>query len=477
MRFKAVAFTGNGAPIYDLGRGEVLARGVIPPSTSGGSQVLVDPEGRAVITLGAAPFPDGSLCGGTGGQATWSYPSLWPGLHASHEAPKPERLGEVIGTTRLLGGFVTPKGSEAGPLWCINGNMGNVYLFTSDGLFVATLFEDARVGKAWQMPVAERGMSLGGISPYDEHFWPTINQSPDGRIYLVYNKEACSLVRVDGLETLRRLPPQPLQVTAEDLAKLQSNRIAREERRRLEQGGGRMAVPLRSVAPSVDGKLDEWNGAPWVEIEKRGVGAYFDSNSKPYDVRGSVAVADGQLFAAWKTGDRELLRNSGEMPVALFKTGGALELMIGANSEADAGRRAPVAGDLRLLVTQVKGETRALVYRPVAPGTPAEQRVPFSSPSRTFVFDKVEDVSARVKLATDGKGNFEVSVPLSVLGLEPKPGAKIRGDIGVLRGNGVQTLSRNYWSNKATGIVSDIPSEAELVPSLWGIWEFTRPSQ
>jgi hypothetical protein len=38
----------------------------------------------------------------------------------------------------------------------------------------------------------------------------------------------------------------------------------------------------------------------------------------------------------------------------------------------------------------------------------------------------------------------------------------------------VQVLSRLYWSNKATGIVSDIPSEAELQPSLWGVWEFGR---
>ena len=25
-----------------------------------------------------------------------------------------------------------------------------------------------------------------------------------------------------------------------------------------------------------------------------------------------------------------------------------------------------------------------------------------------------------------------------------------------------------YWSNKATGITADVPSEAELTPGLWG---------
>ena len=58
-----------------------------------------------------------------------------------------DRPGEVIGTTRLLGGFVTPQNSDAGPIWCINGNMGNMYLFTADGLFVAQLFQDMRRGR------------------------------------------------------------------------------------------------------------------------------------------------------------------------------------------------------------------------------------------------------------------------------------------------------------------------------------------
>lgn len=476
MRFTPVRFTAQGVPVYDLSHGQVLAEGVIPPKTSGGSQVLVDPSGNTVITLGVKPFLNGSLCGGKKGRMTWCYPSLWPGLHASHEAPKPESLGELIGTTRLLGDFVNPKGSEVGPLWCINGNMGNVYLFTSDGLFVATLFEDSRVGDAWQMPVEQRGMSLKGVSPGDEHFWPTITQSSDGQIYLVYNKDACSLVKIEGLESLRQVSADTVSVTSADLEKIHACRVAREEKRKREQGGGRMTVVLQSRAPKVDGSLDEWNGAPWVEIEKRGVGAYFDSKSKPYDIRGAVVVAEGKLFAAWRTGNSELLKNSGEMPIALFKTGGTLELMLGTNPDADAQRRTPVAGDLRLLITQVKGQTKALIYRPVAPGALANQKVPFSSPARTFIFDQVEEVSGNVELAADGKGNYEISIPLDVLGLTPQPGMKIRGDIGILRGDGSQTLSRVYWGNKATGIVSDIPSEAELLPSLWGLWEFSKPT-
>ena len=61
-------------------------------------------------------------------------------------------------------------------------------------------------------------------------------------------------------------------------------------------------------------------------------------------------------------------------------------------------------------------------------------------------------------------------MPLSLLGLSAAPGQTLHGDVGLLRGNGFQTLQRVYWHNKATGLVSDVPSEAELTPQLWGTW-------
>ncbi|MDD4921365.1 MAG: hypothetical protein PHS30_02680 [Bacteroidales bacterium] len=161
------------------------------------------------------------------------------------------------------------------------------------------------------------------------------------------------------------------------------------------------------------------------------------------------------------------------MPIALFKTGGALELMIGANPQAKADRKNPVSGDSRLLVTMVKGKLTALLYRAVVKGTLDKDKVPFSSPWRTITFDKVEDVTSQVQLA--GKdGNYEISIPLSVLELKPANGMSIKGDIGILRGEGDQTIARIYWSNKATGITADVPSEAMLAPDLWGTFNFKK---
>ena len=68
-------------------------------------------------------------------------------------------------------------------------------------------------------------------------------------------------------------------------------------------------------------------------------------------------------------------------------------------------------------------------------------------------------------------GNYELEVPLDLIGLRPAPGQTLKGDIGVLRGSGGETIARLYWSNKATGIVADVPSEAELKPRNWGLLE------
>ena len=329
------------------------------------------------------------------------------------------------------------------------------------------------------MPSAPRGMRLNGLTLHDENFWPTLTQTKDGSVYLCDGGRS-SLVRVEGLDTIRRLPEAALTLTVADLQAARAHFLEAETRRQQAQGRGVLTVALRPAPLTVDGKLDDWAGAAWVEVDKSGTAAYFDSDTKPHEVTAAVCVAGDRLFAAWKTDDANLLKNTGELPQAPFKTGGALDLMLGAHPSTDPNRTRPAEGDLRLLVTQVNGKTLAVLYRAVVPGT--KLPVPFSSPWRTITLDRVEDVSAQVELRStidkDSKGklasaNYELSVPLSVLGLKPAPELVLAGDIGILRGNGFQTTQRVYWSNKATGITADVPSEAELTPRLWGRWEFT----
>lgn len=467
IRLSPVGFTSGGRPLYDITKPEIVFPGAQNPTSSGGDQVLTEPSGWAISTVAMQPFAPESLGGAYKGRAMWSYPSLWPGLHASHEAPVPDRSGEIIGTTRLLGSWITPRGgSDAGPIFAVNGNMGNLYLFTADGLFAGQLFHDVRVGQSWAMPRADRGMNVDRLSLHDENFWPSITQLPDGQVFLVDGART-SLIRVDGLDSIRRIAPSTLSVTAQNLKDAAAWRIRSESARRARLGEEILKVAIRDFAPVVDGNLGDWDKAAWADIDQRGTAANFDSNSKPYNVSAAICISGDRLFAAFRTGDKDLLKNSAETPLALFKSGGCLDVMIAANPSAPADRTSPVAGDSRLLVTLVDGKPRALLYRPVVPGT--RDPIAFSSPWRTLSIDRVDDVSKVIAFARDETGNYEFSIPLATLGLSGlKPGTTLAGDLGILRGNGFQTLQRVYWSNKASAIVSDVPSEAQLVPALWG---------
>jgi hypothetical protein len=219
IRYAPVGFTGKGAPRYDLARGKKLAEG---GEASSSGQVVAARDGWTVFTYPPKPLPGCYLAGCKDGRLNWTYPEEFLGLHSSHISKPPRRPGEVIGTTRMLGrSFIAPqtgdRKAEPIELWAVNGNYGDVYLFTIDGLFVATLFQDDRSAQPW--PNEERrGFEAKDVSLGEECFFPSIQQMADGRVYLVAGKSFSGIFEITGLDTIRRLPEQKLTVTTEDIA-------------------------------------------------------------------------------------------------------------------------------------------------------------------------------------------------------------------------------------------------------------------
>jgi hypothetical protein len=219
IRYAPVGLTAKGAPRYDLARGKKLAEG---GEAGGGGQVVAARDGWTVFTFPPKPLPGCYLAGCKDGRLNWTYPEEFLGLHSSHHSKPPRHCGEVIGTTRLLGrSFLAPRTgdhkAEPTELWAINGNYGNVFLFTTDGLLVATLFQDHRTAKPW--PNEERrGFEANDVSLDEECFFPSIQQMADGRVYLVAGKSFSGIFEITGLDTIRRLPEQRLTVTPEHVA-------------------------------------------------------------------------------------------------------------------------------------------------------------------------------------------------------------------------------------------------------------------
>ena len=130
------------------------------------------------------------------------------------------------------------------------------------------------------MPKAQRSMLVNRYSLSDENFWPSVTQTKeDGKVYLVDGQRS-SLVRVDGLDSIRRLPEISLALDVDDLAKARAYFVAAKPNGKRSEpttpSRSRSARPLRPWTAT----SDEWAKADWATIDKSGVAALFNSNSQ-----------------------------------------------------------------------------------------------------------------------------------------------------------------------------------------------------
>ena len=299
-----IRITELGVPVYDFAKAITLAPSQRSPS-DGGQQVLTGSNGWLVQTTAPPPYSNFGLGGSKNGVPQWSYPSPWPGLHASHNSPGPDRPGMLVGTTHLLGGIVDhPK---AGPLFFLNGNQGNIYVFTQDGLFVSQLFQDVRQGQLWEMPSEQPNALLNELTLHDENFFPSVTQTPNGKVYLVAGAIP-AVVRVDGLDTIERLPPSKIEISVDELRQCQET--LSESKSSIQGHGGAklLKVFILPTAAALDGNPENLQISAWAPIDTRGAGAWFNPNTKAYDVKGGILVAGTNLIAAWETGEPETAR-------------------------------------------------------------------------------------------------------------------------------------------------------------------------
>ena len=449
VRLPIVGWTACGAPEYRISAAVVVPfRNKIGPGGSGEGMIMGGSGGR--VYMNRSPLvivgPDGEILG--------TYPSRHVSVHGSHTAGA-ARPGYLIGPSSVLG--TADFGGEIGEVFDLNGNLGENYLFTWDGLWIQSLFKDVRGG--FETPVqAVRGMPFDATTAGGESFGGNFCRTADGRVWLVTGGTDARVLQVSGLDTIRRFEGR-LEYTAEQFA--EAERFVR--RRAAETAPKREYILARaSVAAVIDGKADEWrildDSAGMAEIAE-GTGQRFGRVEARYDEK--------NLYVAWRVwAPAGRIRNSGQDFRMLFKTGDAVDLMLGP-AESRSGE-----GNLRLLISAMEDQPVAVLYRKIVPGTAEKDRIPFSSPWRTICFDRVErQADVQVAAGALPGGYFvEAAVPWKVLGIQPVGGLKLRGDFGVLSADkdGTMTVSRKYWSNRSTGLVNDVPGEADLAPELWG---------
>ncbi len=449
VKFPVTSYLPDGAPAYDITNPVVIP--LTGKLTFGEGMILGGKDGRTYVNQDPLTAFDKD------GKPLFTYPNPFLSVHGSHNATS-ARAGLLIGPSSFYG--VADMGGDTGEVFYLNGNLGENFLFTWDGLFIQSLFKDCRGG--FTAPDhAVRGESFDGDTAGGESFGGNFVRTTDGKTYLVDGGTDARILEITGLDQIQRLAGT-FTYTPEQYAAAQQMGQAPP----VDNMPKTYVIP-KSLAPvMIDGKPDEWlelnnDMKPLIEVQES-VDVRFGRVAARYD--------DKNLYLAYRVfAPQNKMRNAGQDFQQLFKTGDVLDLMLGPDPQNKDG-----SGNLRLIFSVMGGKPVAVLYEKRVPGGSEKDRVPFSSPWRTIFFDRVTQ-PAGVKVAVGpypgGRGYFvEAAIPWSRLGVTPASGLKLKADFGILAADtgGTITVSRKYWSNKSTGLVNDVPGEADLAPDRWG---------
>jgi len=467
IRFTPAEFTKSGVPIFDARSVSKVdyAYGVAPVDVDADTMVAFYEQSQVPGLVEQMRYrPEGDLSGikaySRAGKLLWTYPQPFSGVHGCFKAPLPAMPGEVIGTIYVMG--TADMGKDIGTIMCFNGYYGPRYLFTTDGLFVQTLFKDSRlVPRTADKAVPD--MLVNDMSPGAESYAGTFCSARDGRVFLTstLGGPMCLVMSVEGLDKLQRLPTRSLTVTAEQIEQGQSMRKAHDA---AGASGDKKDAKLvmKRATRVVDGVLDE----PGFDEEAVAIKADNRRNAQAV-----LGFDDKNLYAAFRVKDPTPWKNAGTDAKTIFLYGDSVDIQLGLDPTAGAKRQKPAAGDIRIAVAPYEKDAIVMLYQPVVPGHTGPREA-FVSPVGRVEMDRAERIAgAQVAVKyTKGGYDIEIAVPLDKLGVKIPAAGTIRGDVGVLFSDdtGTKCLLRRYWSNRNTNITSDLPSEAMLQPDEWG---------
>ncbi len=394
------------------------------------------------------------------------YANYYPGVHGSG--------GELRSKGLFKGSLKTMGIVEAGDntqVACVRGYLGQDFLITLDGYYVQTLFRDARIPML-RMPDNEEdaeGLDMSEYSENGEPFSGIFVKQSDGKYRLTTSSQGPTMIicEVKGLETIKYIEPFKIRITEQDL--IEAKEFNERPAETLQMGGNTASGSKKIVINktkrelTIDGNLSDWIGISDVHVDKGG--------AENADI--SLAYDDKYLYALYSVTDESPMLNSGTDNGILFKTGDVCDMMF-RTSNSTSGN--PTEGDVRVVMTEIGGKPIAMLMKQVSGIEKKEYQ--YASPVMTMVFDYVDVFSeAEVAVVRDTENGvyvLEAKMPLDRLGLTPQAGALISGDVGIVTSDTIGTKNENriYYHNQDTNLVWDLPSEARLEPSKWGVVEF-----
>ena len=308
-------------------------------------------------------------------------------------------------------------------------------------------------------------MSINSCSAGGESFGGEFFRNPlDGKVYLggpvASCREASVIAQVTGLESTRRLPTVTFEFHA---------RASTPRRRACWQSGPSEAA-AKSLAIARIKQARRPDAPPgYLPLDERAPVARWSFDPR-HAAESAWTYDDRNLYLCVRgvTDDSPMV-NGGNDVRTLFKTGDAIEFEL--RTQPDNDDKQVIEGDLRLLVSVFEKKPVAVLYRYKVPGTSkAGRRSPLRSAPRGSTGWKC---SPTAQIAIDrGPASYTVraAVPLAALHFAPAAGKTYRGDIGVVYSDKTGTIDelRMYWANPTSGMVNDLPTEAQIDPDHLG---------
>ena len=451
-RLPVAEWIGDGVPVYKVEDAELIIED--RPIKDYSCFSWRDSKGNLMFQ-----FHPLTMFSADGSKKLWTFPNPWPGVHGSHTAPQAQR-GRFIGGLKVIGS--ADVGGDIGEVFCFSGNLGQAFLFTTDGLYVGELFKDARSAPDPLPSKSTRGMSVMNTTCGGEWFGGQFFRNcRDRKIYLVNHHS--NINQVHGLDSMRRIPAQTVALNEtlhSECADFMAQKAADEQEKH--------QISIASIAKEhTQGELPAAGRFTWGE--GRQAKWSFDGNS---GAKATWSYDDTHLYVAFDSvKDATPMINGGKDWRQLFKTGDSVVFDIRTNPDEESDEVKP--GDLRLLFSVFDGKPLAVLYRYRVPGT--RDPVEFSSGLGTTHVDEVR-ILKEANVAFDRRADgytARAAIPLADLEWAIEPGKSYPGDFGVIYSDraGQANVLRMFWANPVTSFVNDMSLEAMIEPRFWGRFE------
>ncbi|MBA3684428.1 MAG: hypothetical protein H0W72_04220 [Planctomycetes bacterium] len=430
--YRATAFSPGGVPLYDFAKPEKPANTVaLTPHEQGST--------GTVIMNAAGDISDGISYHTVAGKQ-----GRYPNRYGRHDAPAAQR-GVLIAPFRTNGVIEDVPG--VGSVTALGGDRGEWFLLSMDGIYLSSILQDSK-GDITMDETFVGQESFGGF------FW----RDEKGRVLAQLGGASYRIVEIAGLETTRK---QALTVSATAQQIEQGQAIAKARAAGTASEPKELTIAALATLPSEPVSADQERTTPLIAGVSDTVVTMPGDPSRTYRV--ALAHDGKDLAVMWQVADASPWKNGSNRFTHAFIGGDCVDLKLDV----------PGRGPLRVLVAPLEGKD-SVVYaqaKAAAKDGPVTYMVG-NNPANATNLDVVKRMASATATSKVGGSGYSVllRVPLADLGIDPAKAPALSGVIGVIYSDplGTNRVARMYWCDKATDLVSDVPSEARLDPARWG---------